>query len=95
MKPVRFPTGDELMADDYVKVVSSKVLPWINSIVGKAPFKQDGAPDHTSKKAQLQSNPKLTINKCILKVIQTVLITLVSSYAKIGNSFCTAWYSGI
>ncbi|QQP55285.1 Putative transposable element [Caligus rogercresseyi] len=54
MKPAWFPTGYRLTAKDYVKILASKVLPWIQSIVGNSPwgFQQDGAPAHASKKAQ-------------------------------------------
>lgn len=54
MNPVWFPTGYRLTGRDYVEVLKNHVKPFIEGVVGDAPyvFQQDGAPAHTSKVAQ-------------------------------------------
>lgn len=51
---VWFPTGYRLNAADYIKVLEDNLLPWVrtNYPDGNVVFQQDGAPAHTSKKAQ-------------------------------------------
>ena len=54
-----FPQGYRLNADQYIKVLKSKILPWMRSVAvehgprgqpAKFCFQQDGAPAHTAKK---------------------------------------------
>lgn len=61
MDPVWFPQGYRLTGRDYVEVLEKNVKPFIESVVGNAPyvFQQDGAPAHTSKVAQEWLNANL------------------------------------
>lgn len=57
MRPIWFPTGYRLTEADYLKILKTKVLPWILKILKKSGkskyvFQQDGAPAHTCKLVQ-------------------------------------------
>ena len=55
MAPHFFPVGTRINSDEYIKVLKTKVKPWVQRTYGLGAnyvLMQDGAPCHTSKKTQ-------------------------------------------